>query len=593
MIGFTGFIDYKRAMNTAERENIVKMMVCKDDEYFTTRPVSHGNCTIAITERTLGENKDLSLKTVRDGLIGFSGYGKFKGEKKLCFADEMSDKIASGFIADGPDVFKKLEGSFFCFVVFKSKAYLISDRLGSKNCYYHSSDESLLFSPSVTSLMDSGLIRREKDLDGILQILVSGFFLKNDSLVKHVKRFPMATVMTINPIEEGNVRFEKYWTVPGVWDPQKNMSRETVQEFRELLFQAIGELHDLEEDAVVPLSGGLDSRTIACVLSTKKKIETITYDSRDETKVASRVCDILNGTPQYFSNSSIESEYFHTELTKIIMGQHQHTVANQYFYAPLFARYFKDHPKNRALYDGVYMDILFSAPYTYEQFSEQKYLGLYAGSVQLIDALSSSVDSGFILSRLNPVYDDIMKEAAGHDGLAQSQLAYISGRLRRYVCESYLSRENFCYVFKPGFNYELMDFAFKLDFKIRKGILYTRYLNEDFPKVMAVNYKDSYGNRPKTFFERFEKKYKAMRLKIYSATQGAIRYFPYQADYYFVSQKGMDAFRSLFEEDNYVSELFNDKELKTIFYKTKRKPYYLNLFNRLLMIQQFYRRHQF
>ncbi|MFA6010967.1 MAG: asparagine synthase-related protein [Desulfobacteraceae bacterium] len=427
----------------------------------------------------------------------------------------------------------------------------------------------------------------------MIQILVSGFFLDNSTLVEDIKRFPAATVFRRSTTDHFPIEMKSYWSMPKQEGEQAILDQDTINVFNEKMQRAIDELHALESHSVIPLSGGLDSRAIACFIARKQKIKTITYDFGDETTIAAKVCNILKGEPAFFSKKIIQSPSFREGLTQMIRQQQNHSVVNQYFYAPLFSRFFKENPQYNAIYDGVYMDILFNYAYIYIDFDFKRFLKTYGGAVQFVESFSHSMDRQSLDLLMRSFYSGVLAGYETCDGVAKSQQCYASGRLRRYVSESYLSRENYCYVFKPGFNYDLMDFGFGLDLKLRKGLIYTTLLNKEFPDVMKVRYKDSYNNREKTALEKMDQKYGRFRSRLSSASQGLIKYYPFQADYYFLHEKGLDAFKDLFAGKNYIPEVFDNETISSIFNKVKRKQYLVNYLHRILFLQQFYQRNNF
>ena len=108
---------------------------------------------------------------------------------------------------------------------------------------------------------------------------------------------------------------------------------------------------------------------------------------------------------------------------------------------------------------------------------------------------------GFFSKRLNrndlhrlieETYEGVQSSFHHSDGFGRSQKAYFTGRLRRYVLEFLSSKEDYCYVFKPGFDYDLMDFGYSLSLRLRKGLLYRELfktflqLNTSTPKTVTT-----------------------------------------------------------------------------------------------------------
>lgn len=598
MIGPYGIVVNEDVLNKNDMINALdKMSDNIDIEDFFNKSCIGQSYSIGMTFRTIGDNKDLAMRQIDpDFLIAFSGYGKLKGEKRLYWAEEMIDKLVPLLRQNNEDGLKRLEGSFLCIAYHDKKLLIISDRLGSKNMYYYDNNNGLfIFAPDVGSVLDSDLFVRKKNIESAKQVLLTGFFVDDETLDKNVFFFPAGSILKKNTNKCCKTEINRYWDMPSTEGAIGTIDSSLIEDFNNKLSQSVYELAELEKHSVIPLSGGLDSRTIACFLAKKQRIKTITYDMGDEVNVAKKVCKVLGGTAIYFNNKMLESDYFKKALFKATQDQKIHSVVNQYFYAPLFRQYFNEQKESAAIYDGIYMDILFSgAPCIYEHFDFDRFLKTYGGnSIDLAVQMFSPLNKADLLKMMEEKYKKLNKILNGCDGIGKSQQFYATGRLRRYCGQALSSRENYCYVFKPGFNYDLMDFGYSLNFKLRRGLLYTLLLNKEFPEVMRIRYKDSYGNRAKTLNEKIIDEYKRFRLKLSSATFGMINYSPFQADYYFLKQKGIDDYRDQLLKKNCLGDIITDSQLLSLFNNTKKKYYYFNLFQRVLFLQQFYAKYNF
>jgi hypothetical protein len=596
MIGFYGIAGNGKAFNSITGKDAFTGMterVWKDDFY--NESLSGKDYSIGIIRRKVGRNRDLALRAFQDDLIiGFNGYGRFHGEKKLCWADEMTGRIEPLFRKSGSNILYDIEGSFSCLVIHNSELIIIGDRLSSKNLFYYDDENYIVFAPDVGGVVDSGLVSKEKDIEAASQVLISGFFLDDSTLAGNISRFPYGSALRKRFGRSSKAEITRYWEMPKKEGIISSITPDLMEEFSARLRQAVYELDDLEKSSIVPLSGGLDSRAISCILSERKKIKTLTYDLGDEVLLAKKVSSALAAEHMFFSNDMILSDYFREALLKSISEQKTHAVVNQYFYAPLFKRHFRKYQEYSAIYDGVYLDILFSAPYTYKRFDFELFFKTYGGSnIPIVSQAASSLEASFLSDIMKKKYSAILEAFEESDEVGKSQLFYANGRLKRYVTESFGSREDYCYVLKPGYNYELMDFGFSLRLEIRKGVLYTRMLGSMFPEVMEIPYKDSYGNRAKTFKEKIKGDYIRCRLKLSSMSRGILRYSPYQAEYYFLQKGRINDCRDMFMGHSHIGEIFTASSLENLFNNVKKKQYLFPLFQRVLFLQQFYSRHNF
>jgi hypothetical protein len=592
MIGFYGIIANENVLQETKRlEAFSKMTRAAESDDFCNKTFSGEHFSIGLTSRTIGENKDLALKILnKDFLISFCGYGKFSGEQRLYWANEMIDHVAPLFKKLGKDALTNIEGSFSLLIFRDNELIILSDRMASKNIYYYETENIIIFAPDVGRILASDLVPRDKNIEGALQILCFHSFLDDSTLVKKINRFPLATLFTKNFSPFTSSNSIKYWAPPKNEGTVDKITPELVNVFSSKMDQAIGELLDLEKNVVIPLSGGLDSRAIACFVSKRQEVHTLTYGHGDEFKPAKKVAKALMGHSHYFSNRIISSNYFRESLRAMIIEQQIHSVVEQYFYTPLFKKYFSENPNKAAIFDGIYLDILFSAPYTHRHFDLDGFIGKHGRGIGIIERLASSFNKEGVFEFLKKNYQKLIEDLGNADGVGKSQLFYIRGRLSRYVSQYALSKENYCYVFKPAYNYDLMDFGFNLSLRLRKGLIY-KELFKEFPKIVNIPFKDSYGIREKTMYEKIVRKYVTFRLKLSYLTQATVNYSPNQKNYFFYTKKGIDAYKDLFFSHNCISEIFTDSEMVKLFNMINKKQYFLPFYERILFLQQFYNRY--
>lgn len=591
MIGFYGIVAVEHTLDSRRRTQAFSRMSNElDERFFYNKSASGSTFSIGMTFRTLGENRDLALKAIEeDFIIAFTGYGKFVGEKALCWADEMIDRIAHVFCENRKATFSQIEGSFSLLLLHHNQLFIVSDRFGSKPLYYYHMDDILVFAPSVGRILASRRTCTEPNIEAATQLLVSGFFLDNATLAKNIWRFPYATVMTKNLSPTTPLQTEQYWTLPKTDGHIDIVTSDLIDKFYEIMRMAVLELVSLQPKAVLLLSGGLDSRAIGCFLAPYQNLSVLTYDMRDEAAIAKRVSRLFGAEFTYFSNALFSSPVFRHQLKQLVDDQQFHCVVNQYFYAPLFKQYFRAHSEHHAVYDGVYLDGLFNVAYDCaNKFDVDDFINTYGGSSFNVLQDHSQLTNPDAMRYMKHKYEQLTTGLLQGDAVGKSQNIYFMGRLRRYVNESPSARENCCYVLKPAYNYQLADFAFGLTRRLRAGKLYTAMLCKAFPNAMSIPFKDQYGIKKLSTKKRLLSHYRNMRRVLSSASNGKIPYFPYQTNYFFVKQKGIYDYRDLFLQDSPITALIDKAQMLRLFYMTQRKHHLLGLFQRVLFIQQFF-----
>jgi hypothetical protein len=591
MIGIYGVIGPSEKLLAVDREAAFRRMSSSGPR---SNPAIHGainglGFSIGLLKRHAHPNRDLVLTRVSEQmLVALFGYAKFPGDARYSFVSEIADRVVDGYIHAGVRSIAGLAGSFAALFLGPNEWVLIGDRFGSKSVYYSDLGNSFVFAPDVRRIVESGLIPRERDLEGAQQVLAAGFFLGDRTLVQNLRRFPYASWFEQQTSPPGPVKFTRYWTMPAREGAAGPLTNDLLDELSHAVDRTITSLDELAPGTSVPLSGGLDSRCIACFLAGRHPIRTLTYDSVDEVRLAGRVARILGAHQTFFTDPEIGASWFRRAFLQRNQEQRIHAVGNQYFYSPLFEKYFLAHPDVSGIYDGVYMDILFSAPYTYPRFDAAECARIYGKATQGTLPQYSALPEKEWKKVVPHAFEECCAGYRDSDAVGRSQLWYLTGRLRRYVNECGVDRETYGYVLRPGMDYCLCDFGFSLRLALRRGELYRRMLSQRFPAVMKVPYKDSYGNREKTAFERVEALWNRGRTTLCSASRGWIPYYPYQTNRYFYSYGGLDACKPLFEGRSYVEELIPPHQLRRLYNESQQKHYLLNLLQRVWFIQQFY-----
>jgi len=116
-------------------------------------------------------------------------------------------------------------------------------------------------------------------------------------------------------------------------------------------------------------------------------------------------------------------------------------------------------------------------------------------------------------------------------------------------------------------------------------------LSEKFPDVMKIELKDPRGVKKNALQRKIKDQYTNLRLKISSASKGRIRYYPYQLDYFFLKENRIDGYQKLFSSGSACKEIFSDSQLADVIPSIKQKQYLLNVFQRIMFLQQFYARY--
>ncbi len=202
-------------------------------------------------------NNNLSSKSIRLAHILADIYNK-KGAETLCnlnghYLIAVNDKI-------------------------KNKFYLINDRYGFKKCYYWLNNNKLIFSSNYKHICNHPDFKGHIDEQSLADFLYLGFVLEDRTFFKEIKLLPAASVLTL---KNGTLSINKYWDYSfHQRSRQQNSEAEYLEEFYQKFQKAVERRIRSKSDLILPISGGLDSRTIAGMISRagfSGKVHTFSY----------------------------------------------------------------------------------------------------------------------------------------------------------------------------------------------------------------------------------------------------------------------------------------------------------------------------
>lgn len=171
--------------------------------------------------------------------------------------------------------------------------FIWTNRLGTYHAYYSINAKAKAIGSFFPVVADIG---SEKDLDwlGITGFFGFGFFPEDRTYFKDIKIFYPASAYIFN--ENGQlIKHQRYWQ----WDylPDRGRSYiDTVSEFGQRLEDILDD-HTKYGRVALPISGGLDSRTLAALLPENRPIWSFSYgwgENSQEIKIAEKVASIRN-----------------------------------------------------------------------------------------------------------------------------------------------------------------------------------------------------------------------------------------------------------------------------------------------------------
>jgi asparagine synthase (glutamine-hydrolysing) len=217
---------------------------------------------------------------------------------------------------EGESFIKRLEGMFaFALWDNRNKKLLLGrDRFGIKPLYAAIVDGIVCFSSELTSLIQSGLIRKEVDPQALYAYMTLSYVPSPLSILKDIRKVRPAEMILV---EGGSVKSEIYWTPKKVDVPQKKS--QALEALSELLEGSVRSHLISDVPIAAFLSGGVDSSGIVAMARRHLYIETfcVSFPNSgfDEAPIARQVANHLE-----LNHREVSIEFDPTSLIKDVIN---------------------------------------------------------------------------------------------------------------------------------------------------------------------------------------------------------------------------------------------------------------------------------
>ncbi|PYV18589.1 MAG: asparagine synthase (glutamine-hydrolyzing) [Acidobacteria bacterium] len=180
--------------------------------------------------------------------------------------------IAHLYEERGPDFVRELNG-MFAIALWDNRAkrlVLARDRAGEKPLYYWRRGTTLAFASEIKALFEYPDVSRAPDFDALTSYFFYGYFPAPASAFREIRKLPAAHRMVV---EGGEFRIEQYWRLLDFWrtaggPPAASFrEEEVVEELRGRIREAARSRLVSDVPLGVFLSGGVDSSTLAALMS--------------------------------------------------------------------------------------------------------------------------------------------------------------------------------------------------------------------------------------------------------------------------------------------------------------------------------------
>lgn len=384
-----------------------------------------------------------------------------------------------------------VEGDFNFLVAEDGQVHLVSSRLGARHLYWLATDEYVAFATRMSLIMRLPDCRPQVDRLAMMEMFNFGYVGGSRSLLAGVQLLPPATCLHIRPEA---VTPQRYW--------QLDYANENSSEpFDDLVTEAIEAYRDSVDEhlrrfprATIPLSGGLDSRTLLAFAAQRRSGIPVHHCSwyEGEARIARQLTDVCQAQWHEYDPLNFDYAAVLREGMNLAEGNiHSH----QFWFLPLIQELSSQGDVDVVL-DGYLMDVMFGD--TFLILPARRGVGADE-TRRIINGLWRRCRPDLVRRIFSPAFFDEY-EAANHTSIDQQlstidepllsnriQAFSLHNRSNRYsVALPNVQRQYADYAY-PGTSRRLLDLYRRIPPHYKAGAKFARsILSRAEPRVAAV-----------------------------------------------------------------------------------------------------------
>lgn len=305
MCGIAGFISLKYKKQHLKRMTNALSHRGPDAEGFfmeEEQGVGLGHRRLSILDLSEAGNQPFYSKDGRFIMI-YNGeiYNYQDIAKKNNIATKTSsdtEVIIEHFVKKGIACIEDFNGMFALAIwdTIEEKLYITRDRVGIKPLYYYWDGQNFAFASEIKAILQLP-VDKALDYSAITNYLYLGYFPEEQSVFKHIRKFPAGCTGILSKNE---FSITPYWTLESTITPStiKN-EKQAKQELKTLLIESVKGQMISDVPLGTFLSGGIDSSTVTAVAQqlSDKPVKTFSIgfkeDRFNESKYARMVANYL------------------------------------------------------------------------------------------------------------------------------------------------------------------------------------------------------------------------------------------------------------------------------------------------------------
>lgn len=414
-----------------------------------------------------------------------------------------TNAVTASFLADiykshGTGGLCNLNGNYVIAVSDKTsnKIYLINDRYGFKKCYYWQNKNKLIFSQDYSSICNHPEFKGEEDEQSLADFLYLGFVLDDRTFHQEVKLLPAGSILSF---ETGQLSIEKYWDYS--FSPADNKhadEEEYLEEFLKRLQGSLNKRINGRKEIILPLSGGLDSRAIAGMISEygyDGTVESFSYGNKHcyDVVYGEKIARTLGYNHTFLP---INTDYLARYAEKFV-ALTDGTIDCLNSHMMLFHDIFQK-SKSFNVFTGFLGDVLTGTNFNqkWQEFDEdQIIMQTFEIPNEHLEGLKNYLNRDIyerIIENTIPAIKKLFNKINHDDLFYKAHYLTLSQRQRRYVTFNIFCYEPLGTVLSPFTDNDFIDFVLQLPREyLMEQSLYRKMFIKYFPKVASVPWSKS------------------------------------------------------------------------------------------------------
>ncbi|RMF88456.1 MAG: asparagine synthase [Nitrospinota bacterium] len=368
---------------------------------------------------------------------------------------------------------------------------LLSDRHGSRYLYWTQTSLGLVFGSELRGMLALPQVSKQVNQGAIANLLIFEFLLGNQTLFQDISLFPHATILTRTPEKEKRYR---YWDYPVTWPSSPPPFPEMVRAASSVVRKAVHRYVHTHPHLGIPLSGGLDSRTLLCYAAEVREGIPVYHLQMHpaETAIARRVCQALHATWHTMDHRDFDPHLTIPEGMRVGEGQ---VSVHQCWLLPYVQKLSREHPPPYLL-DGYLFDVLLGSLWLVLPTPS---LSSAAAKVRQILRLWQMFPLPLARWLFTKSFYEVLasqpraevKEVVAHrlDASITEVVLYFAllNRGRRYTLAFTNLNRHYVPIGTPALDYDLVDFCLQVPPHYRVASrLHRAMLVNDFPHLAAI-----------------------------------------------------------------------------------------------------------